>query len=147
MWQTRHRPPHLLSAGQQQRVAIAGVLAMNPRCLVLDEATAMLDPVGRHDLLEVLDNLHTEGLTIISITHTMEEAARAQRVIALHEGQVALDASPQQVFSDAAALAPLRLAPPPAAALAHRLRLHFPALPTGLLTPDELAAAIAEAVT
>lgn len=144
MWEARHRPPHLLSAGQQQRVAIAGALAMNPRCLVLDEATAMLDPAGRRDLLAVLDKLHRQGLTIINITHTMAEAARARRVIALHEGRVVLDGPPQQVFSDPAALAPLGLAPPPAALLAHRLRRRFPALPPDLLTPHELAVALAE---
>lgn len=106
----------------------------------------MLDPAGRRDLLAVLDDLHREGLTVIAITHTMAEATRAQRVIALHEGRVALDGPPQRVFSDPAVLAPLGLALPPPAALAHRLHSRFPALPTGLLTPDDLAAAVAEVV-
>jgi energy-coupling factor transporter ATPase len=144
MWEARHRTPHLLSAGQQQRVAIAGALAMNPRCLVLDEATAMLDPAGRRDLLAMLDNLHQGGLTIISVTHTMEEAVRAQRVIVLHKGRIVLDDPPRQVFSNPAALALLGLEPPPVAVLDRRLCLRFPTLPADLLTPNELAAAIVE---
>ena len=143
MWEQRQRPPHLLSAGQQQRVAIAGALAMNPRCLVLDEATSMLDPAGRRDLLQLLAELHGAGLTIVGITHLMEEAVRAERVIVLDRGRVALDGPPSEVFSDGERLASLRLELPPVAALAARLRRHFPGLPRDLLTPKALADAVA----
>ena len=145
MWGSRHRPPHLLSSGEQQRVAIAGVLAMNPRCLVLDEATAMLDPIGRRDVLQIVDGLHRAGLTILTITHNMEEALRAQRVIVLHAGRIALDGPSGHVFSSPA-LALYGLALPPAIELAHRLREHFPSLPDRLFTADALADAIAEVV-
>ena len=142
MWEHRSRPPHLLSAGQQQRVAIAGALAMNPRCLVLDEATAMLDPAGRREMLSLLDELHGAGMTIVAITHHMAEAIRAKRVVVLNRGRIALDGSPQAIFSDPERLARLHLSLPPAAALAAKLRTLIPALPQGLLTPQALAQAI-----
>ena len=94
MWIERTRPPHLLSAGQMQRVALAGILAMKPRCIVFDEATAMLDPAGRRTVMEMMRRLHKEGLTIIFITHFMEEAALAERVVVLERGKVALGWSP-----------------------------------------------------
>ncbi len=143
MWELRQRPPHLLSPGQQQRVAIAAALAMRPRCLVLDEATAMLDPQGRRELWALLDRLHAEGLTQLYITHDMDDAARAERVVALHRGRVALDAPPAEAFADAERLEALGLGLPAAAELARRLRRRYPALPA-LATPDAagLAAAL-----
>lgn len=143
MWEARHRPPHLLSVGQQQRVAIAGVLAMNPLCIVLDEATAMLDPSGRSTVLDIMDQLQHDGLTIVSITHTMAEAARAQRIIALQDGRIVLDDIPRSVF-ERADLASIGLARPPASELAHRLQHRGVHLPAGLLTVEELAGAIIE---
>ncbi|MBL7199552.1 MAG: energy-coupling factor transporter ATPase [Anaerolineae bacterium] len=141
MWHARHRPPHLLSAGQQQRIAIAGVLAMGPRCLVCDEATSMLDPAGRRDVLCILDDLHHAGLTILSVTHSMTEAARAERVIALHQGRIALDGRPDRVFASEM-LPSLGLMPPPATELGQRLRPYWPSLSPALLTADELAEAL-----
>jgi energy-coupling factor transporter ATPase len=142
LWEMRLRPPHQLSAGQQQRVALAGVLAMRPRCIVFDEATAMLDPAGRRAVREMMAGLHRAGLTIIAITHFMEEALDAQRVVVLERGRVALDGSPETVFADAALLCTLGLDLPPAAGLAHTLRQHFPALPAGLLAVPALVAAL-----
>ena len=142
MWDLRQRPPHLLSAGQQQRVAIAGALAMRPRCLVLDEATAMLDPTGRREVLALLRQLHREGMTVILITHWMHEAALAERVVALSEGQVAFDGAPRVLFADAARLAALGLEPPPLVALAAELARRRPDL-RDLLTLDELTDALA----
>jgi energy-coupling factor transporter ATPase len=141
MWSLRHRPPHMLSAGQQQRVAIAGALAMAPRCLVLDEATAMLDPAGRRDVLRVIDALHRDGMTIVAITHHMEEAVGAERVIAMHQGKIALDGTPAQIFT-APGLAALGLVPPAAVELAQRLSRRWPTLPPGLLTAEALASAL-----
>jgi len=140
--EVRFRPPHLLSAGQQQRVALAGVLAMRPRCIVFDEATAMLDPAGRRTVREMMTALHNAGLTIITITHFMEEALDAQRVVVLERGRVALDGSPETVFADVDTLRTLGLDLPPAAGLAHTLRRHFPALPPGLLTIPALVEAL-----
>ncbi len=142
MSEMRLRPPHLLSAGQQQRVALAGVLAMRPRCIVFDEATAMLDPAGRRAVREMMAALHGAGITIIAITHFMEEALDAQRVVVLERGRVALDGSPETVFADAARLRTLGLDLPPAASLACTLRRHIPALPAGLLTVSALVAAL-----
>jgi energy-coupling factor transport system ATP-binding protein len=142
MWDLRARPPHQLSAGQLQRVALAGVLAMRPRCVVFDEATAMLDPAGRRAVRALMQRLHREGLTVIEITHFMEEALDAQRVIVLDRGRVALDGPPEAVFSDAAALEALGLGLPPVAELARALRRRVPALPPGLLTAPALVAAL-----
>ncbi len=138
MWEERERPPHQLSAGQQQRVAIAGALAMRPRCLILDEATAMLDPVGSGELLDILDDLHTDGMTVINITHQMEEASRSDRIVVLHEGRVEEDGSPSEVFSSKA-LSTYGLAAPRASQMASRLRKSFRKLPRGLLTISDLA--------
>lgn len=139
----RHRPPHLLSAGQRQRVAIAGALAMAPRYLILDEATAMLDPQGRRDVLNIARRLHEAGMAIIHITHFMDEAAEAERVVALSEGQVVLDGPPREVFAQADELRRLGLDVPPIARLAHRLHQVNPDVPAGLLTVDELVEAVA----
>jgi energy-coupling factor transporter ATPase len=143
MWPFRYRAPHLLSAGQQQRVAIAGAIAMDPRCLVLDEATAMLDPIGRRDLLRIVGDLNHAGITAISITHDMQEATRARRVVVMHEGQVALDGSPAEIFS-CPHLGTFGLAAPPAVELARRLRQRLPDLPQDILTAEALAQAVAE---
>ena len=143
MWHARQRPPHLLSAGQQQRVAIAGVLAMRPRCLILDEATAMLDPQGRRDVLNIVEQLHRSGLMVITITHMMEEALRARRIVVMHRGRVAMDGTPQEVFASSH-LAEWGLTLPPAAELARRLRARSPSFPGGVLTADQLAQAVTE---
>ncbi|MFQ6100080.1 MAG: ABC transporter ATP-binding protein [Anaerolineae bacterium] len=143
MWDLRHRPPHLLSVGQQQRVAIAGALAVHPRCLVLDEATAMLDPAGRREVLALLHRLQAKGITIVLITHWMSEAALAERVIVLAEGRVAFDGPPRSLFTDLNLPFSLGLEPPPLAALAAQLASHCPGFPSGLLTLDELVDALA----
>ncbi|HQE93394.1 MAG TPA: energy-coupling factor transporter ATPase [Anaerolineae bacterium] len=142
LWEMRLRPPYMLSAGQQQRVALAGVLAMRPRCIVFDEATAMLDPAGRCAVREMMADLHRAGLTIIAITHFMEEALDARRVVVLERGRVVLDDPPETVFADATTLRTLGLDLPPAAGLACELRRYFPALPAGLLTASALIAAL-----
>lgn len=135
------REPHRLSGGQKQRVAVAGALALRPVCLVLDEATAMLDPRGRRELLAVIRRLNREtGLTVVLITHHMEEAALADRVVVLHEGRVVLDGAPGSVFTHPR-LKELRLAPPPAVTLAAALREAGLPLPP-VLTLEELAAAL-----
>lgn len=144
MWPARDRPPHMLSAGQQQRVAVAGALAMRPRCIVFDEATTMLDPAGRRDLLAIIDGLHSAGLTIITITHAMEEAARAGRVVVMHQGRIVLDDSPTEVFAHPD-LSSWGLLPPPAVQLAARLRARGLDLPP-VLTVDELTQALQGAV-
>ena len=136
LWAHRQRPPHLLSAGQKQRVAIAGTLAVNPRVLVLDEATAMLDPAGRAAVLDIVRHLHAGGTTIVAITHAMDEAAQADRIIVLAEGRVAMDGTPHQVFARAKELRSLGLDVPPVAELALRL-----GLPT-CLSADELISAL-----
>ena len=143
MWEWRDHSPHHLSAGQQQRVAIAGALAMKPQCLVLDEATAMLDPAGRRELLALLDTLHAEGITLLHITHHMVEAARPERVIALAEGQVAYDGPPKAFFAAAGRLAALGLAAPPLVQVAQTLSNRWDFVPAEATTEEELASALA----
>ena len=117
------RGPHTLSGGQKQRIAIAGILAMLPRALILDESTAMLDPRGRREVFDTVERLNREkGITVIWITHFMEEAARCHRAVVMHEGQVAMDGTPQEVFSRVEELRRIRLDVPPMANLACLLR-------------------------
>jgi energy-coupling factor transport system ATP-binding protein len=146
LWEHRQRPPHLLSSGQIQRLALAGVLVVAPRVIVFDETTAMLDPSGRRTVLARMEELHQQGATVIAITHFMGEAARAERVIALAHGRIALDGPPADVFSDPLRLAELGLHLPPAAALARTLRPYFPDLPEGILNTTELLEAIPEPI-
>ncbi len=142
LWEYRRRPPHLLSAGQTQRLALAGVLAMRPDCIVFDEASTMLDPAGRRTLMEAMQRLHQAGITIITITHFMDEAALADRIVVLNRGQVAMDGNPQQVFADPARLAALRLDLPPVTRAAAALHASIPEVSATLLTLTELLAAL-----
>jgi energy-coupling factor transport system ATP-binding protein len=144
LWEHRRRPPHMLSSGQMQRLALAGVLVVEPRVVIFDETTAMLDPAGRRTVLERINELHQKGTTIITITHFMGEAARCERVIALSHGKVALDGAPAEVFSDAARLDALGLHLPPSAAIAALLRPYLPGLPAGILNSSELLEALPE---
>jgi len=114
----RHRPPHHLSGGQKQRIAIAGVLAMKPQCLVMDEATSMLDSFGRQEILAVVRRLHREGMTIVNVTHHMSEAAAADRVIVMEGGRIALQGTPRDVFAQHERLRELHLDVPDASRIA-----------------------------
>ena len=143
LWPERSRLPNQLSAGQKQRLAIAGVLAMRPACIVLDESTALLDPQGRADVRAAIRRLHDAGTAIVAITHRMSEAAEAERVVVLDRGRIALAGTPRQVFAQAEALDRLGLELPPVTALAHTLHRQCADFPPDLLTPDELATAVA----
>jgi len=135
----RRHPPHHLSGGQKQRVAIAGVLAMQPRCLVLDEATSMLDPEGQREVLGTALRLsRQEGLALVLITHWMEEAAQADRILVLAQGRIVLQGAPAEIFSRGSALTRLHLEPPEAAALARDLAAAGLAVPPGIITIDQL---------
>jgi len=136
----RQHAPHLLSGGQKQRVAIAGVLAMQPQCLVLDEPTAMLDPLGRREVLATVKRLNKEqGITVIYITHFMEEAVSADRVVVLEGGKVVLTGAPAQVFSQVDRLKELGLDAPLAAEVASRLRAAGLNIAMDVITDDQLA--------
>src|SRR2546427_539200 len=141
MAEYRQHEPHLLSGGQKQRVAIAGILAMRPQCLLLDEATTMLDPQGQREVMETIQRLNRDGVTVIHITHAMEEAVQCPRVIVLADGRVALDGPPAEVFSRVEELERFRLVLPPIPALAHRLRRDGLPIPEGMLHVGELAGA------
>jgi energy-coupling factor transport system ATP-binding protein len=145
MAEYRRHAPHLLSGGQKQRVAIAGVLAMRPQCLVLDEATTMLDPEGRREVLETVQRLNASGVTVINITHTMEEAVLARRIVALQGGRIGLAGSPAAVFAQAGALEAMGLTLPVIPALARALREDGVALADGILSAGELVEALARA--
>jgi len=135
--------PHLLSGGQKQRVAIAGALAMNPACLVLDEATAMLDPRGRQEVLGAVRRLNREeGLTVVHITHFMEEALAADRVLVMDRGSIVLEGTPAEVFSQGERLREIGLALPQVVEVRERLRRAGHRLPPSVLTVDELVEAL-----
>ena len=140
MYEYREHAPHLLSGGQKQRVAIAGVIAMDPKCIVLDEPTAMLDPRGRKEVMDTVLRLNQEkGTTVVLITHHMDEAAKAGRVIVLHKGQIAADGTPKEVFSQVELLHGLGLAAPETVELAWRLNQEGLSMPLDGLEPDECA--------
>ena len=134
------REPHRLSGGQKQRVAIAGVIAMMPDCIIFDESTAMLDPVGRKDIVATMEKLNKEhGITVLTITHYMEEAVRADRVVVLNEGQIALEGTPAQVFSNAKALRASGLELPQCAQLLEELTKAGVPINAYGITPEECA--------
>ena len=128
---------HQLSGGQKQRIAIAGVLAMQPKILVLDEPTAMLDPQGRREVMQVLHDLHRQGATIILITHFMDEAVQADRVIVMNDGEVLLDDTPHQVFQNAGLLRSIGLDVPQSTELMFLLRHKGFRVPLSVLTEQE----------
>ncbi len=138
----RHRAPHLLSGGQKQRVAIAGILAMKPQVLVLDESTALLDPLGREEVLRVARRLNDEGTTIVAVTHFMQEAVRADRVIVLENGTLALQGTPREVFSQGERLRGLQLDVPEIMQLAQQLHARDTSFPDDVLTVDEFVRAV-----
>ena len=134
------RAPHTLSGGQKQRVAIAGVLAMQPQAIVFDEATAMLDPQGRREVLSAVRRLNREkGITVLWITHFMEETVDCEKIFVMHQGQIVREGTPREIFADARALQPYRLDAPPMARLSLLLREQGMPLPEGILTVDEMA--------
>ena len=145
MYEYREHAPHLLSGGQKQRIAIAGVIAMAPKCIVLDEPTAMLDPRGRREVIETVSKLNREkGITVVLITHHMDEAAKADRVVVLHKGKVAADGNPQAVFSQVELLHDIGLASPDSVELCWELNQQGFDLPLDKLDPKECAQALYE---
>ena len=148
MYEYRTHAPHLLSGGQKQRVAIAGVIAMEPKCIVLDEPTAMLDPRGRREVIDTIGRLNREkGITVVLITHHMDEAAKAQRVIVLDKGKVAADGTPKEVFSRVELLHGIGLAAPETVELCWELKKEGFDLPLDKLDPKECAQALYDMVT
>ncbi len=147
MYEYREHAPHLLSGGQKQRIAIAGIIAMQPKCIVLDEPTAMLDPRGRREVVETIGRLNKEkGITVVLITHHMDEAAKADRVVVLHKGKVAADGTPQQVFSQVELLHGIGLAAPESVELCWELNKQGFDLPLDKLDPIECAQALYDLV-
>lgn len=143
MYEFREHAPHLLSGGQKQRVAIAGVIAMQPRCIVLDEPTAMLDPIGRADVLRTIKTLNrTRGVTVVLITHHMDEAAQADRLVVMARGKVVADGAPKEVFQDVEGLRAVGLTVPQTTELLWELRQEGLPLPLDALSDEECAQAL-----
>ena len=140
MYDLRKRAPHLLSGGQKQRVAIAGILAMEPRCIIFDEPTAMLDPVGRREVMDTIIRLNKEKhITVIMITHHMDEVICASRVVVLNQGKVEMDASPREIFKNVEKLKELGLDAPQSVLLLHALKDAGFDVEANALTPEECA--------
>ena len=147
MYEYRTHAPHLLSGGQKQRIAIAGVIAMEPKCIVLDEPTAMLDPRGRREVIDTIGRLNREkSITVVLITHHMDEAAKAQRVVVLDKGKVAADGTPKEVFSQVELLHGIGLAAPETVELCRKLNQEGFDLPLDKLDPKECAQALYDMV-
>ena len=143
MYEFREHAPHLLSGGQKQRIAIAGVIAMQPRCIVLDEPTAMLDPIGRSDVLRTIKTLNRErGVTVVLITHHMDEAAQADRLVVMSKGKVIADGAPKEVFQDVEGLKAVGLTVPQTTELLWQLRKEGLNVPLDALSDEECAAAL-----
>ena len=139
MWEYRAHSPNRLSGGQKQRVAIAGVVAMQPKCIILDEPTAMLDPNGRREVIEAVLELNAaKHVTIILITHYMEEVIRADKVFVMDQGKIAMQGTPREIFTQVDKLRELRLDVPQVTLLAHELKEAGIPLPNGILTVEEL---------
>ena len=145
MYEHRKESPNNLSGGQKQRVAIAGVLAMKPKCIIFDESTAMLDPVGRREVLKAVHEINKkEEITILWVTHYMDEVTEADRVLVMNHGKVAMQGTPKQVFAEAEKLQEYHLAVPQATELALELRRQGMDIPTDLITVDEFVNCLAE---
>lgn len=144
MYDERKKAPHLLSGGQKQRIAIAGVVAMRPQCIIFDEPTAMLDPHGRKEVLDIIDKLNREGITILLITHFMEEAAKADRVIIMNKGKIALSGTPEEVFAQGEEIKAMNLDVPFAVDIAHRLRNNGVPVPVDIIKDETLARYLVE---
>ena len=143
MYEFREHAPHLLSGGQKQRIAIAGVIAMEPRCIVLDEPTAMLDPIGRRDVLRTIKKLNRErGVTVVLITHHMDEAAQADRLVVMTKGKVVADGAPKEVFQDMEGLKRVGLTVPETTQLLWELRQEGLDVPLDALSDEECAQAL-----
>ena len=143
MYEYRTHAPHLLSGGQKQRIAIAGVIAMEPKCIVLDEPTAMLDPRGRREVMETVAKLNREkGITVILITHHMDEAAKADRMVILHRGVIRADGTPSEIFADVEKIHELGLSAPETVELCYELNRKGFCLPLDLLDTDTCAQAL-----
>ncbi len=144
MGQYKQKAPHLLSGGQKQRIAIAGVVAMKPKIIIFDEPTAMLDPKGRKEIMKIISELHSEGITVILITHFMEEVVNADRVIIMSEGKVLLDGTPEEVFSKADVIKAANLEVPLMVELGERLREKGLDIPKGIIKEEEMKKAICQ---
>ncbi len=138
MYDFRKKAPHMLSGGQKQRIAIAGAVAMEPECIVFDEPTAMLDPRGRSEVLSVIKDLNRKGITVLLITHFMEEAAQADKIIVMDRGVKKMEGTPGEIFIRADELKALSLDVPPAVDLAMKLRERGIDIPEGILTIDDM---------
>lgn len=138
MGEYKKKAPHLLSGGQKQRVAIAGVVAMRPKCIIFDEPTAMLDPRGRGDIMKIIKSLHKEGITVVLITHFMDEAVNADRVIIMNNGEILIDGTPMEVFSNHELIRSVNLDVPIAVELAERLRKRGINVPQDVITTDKM---------
>ena len=144
IYEQRNKAPHKLSGGQKQRVAIAGVIAMRPDCLILDESTAMLDPRGRAQVMKTIRNLRDAGISIVSITHYMEEAAQADRVLVMSRGEIVMEGTPKEVFSQTEKVRALRLDVPQAAELRDELVKAGIPMPEGIIDTGACAQALYE---
>ena len=145
MEEFRHFAPHLLSGGQKQRIAIAGALAMNTECLVLDEPTAMLDPVGRQEVISTVQRLNQQqGITVINITHFMEEAALSDRVLVMKQGKLVQEGKPEEIFQNIEAMKKLGLDVPVATELAYRLQKKGLAITKAITSQEALIEALCQ---
>lgn len=138
MYQHRKKAPHLLSGGQKQRIAIAGAIAMRPECIVFDEPTAMLDPKGRGEVMSIIKELNGEGITVVLITHFMEEAAEADRIVIMDQGRIALDGTPREVFAEAEKIRALDLDVPLAVEVSQRLAKRGVRMPESIINMEEM---------